>query len=91
MTVLAFEQPVKPTIGRAANGQAFPAVLGLLERALTAGRPVQDLERAITAGVDVWTTQGLNTACAKARGGSGRAAARETGYDLLAEQLGANE
>lgn len=67
LAVLAFEQPVKPTIANA-NGKAFVAVLGLFETALRAGRPVQEIERAIFAGIDVWTTQGVNTSLAKIRG-----------------------
>lgn len=68
LAVLAFEQPVKPTIA-GDKGKAFVAVLGLLRAALAAGRSVQVLEGAIVAGVDVWTTQGLNTAVAKQRNG----------------------
>lgn len=85
LTVLAYEQPVKPTIA-GDKSKAFVAVLGLVERALLAGRSVQAVERAIVAGVDVWTTQGLNTALAKQRGG-GRAARRDQGHDAVLDAL----
>jgi hypothetical protein len=85
LAVLAFEQPVKPTIA-GDDRKRFVAVLGLIEKALRAGRSVQLVEQAIVAGVDVWTTQGLNTALAKLRV-NGRAAQRERGQDALLDAL----
>jgi hypothetical protein len=65
LAVLAMEQPVKPIVRGSPN--PFPAVMALIERALRAGRPVADVERAVARGVDVWTANGLNTAIALAR------------------------
>lgn len=86
LTVLAFEQPVKPTIA-GDDSKRFVAVLGLIEKALTAGRSVQAVERAIVAGVDVWTTQGLNTAIAKLRSSNGRVQRHEAGQDAVLDAL----
>jgi hypothetical protein len=74
LTVLAFEQPVKPNLREGGKG-AFPAAMALLEAQLRAGSTVQALERAIVAGVEVWTKAGLQTAvahAAPAKRGAGR-------------------
>lgn len=86
LTTLAFEQPVKPTVA-GGNGRSFVAVLDLFDAALNAGRTVQEIERAIVAGIDVWTTQGLNTALARQRRRPGKAEERERSYDVLGDRL----
>jgi hypothetical protein len=65
LTVLAFEQPIKPVLRENGKG-AFPAVLSLIEKQLRAGSSVQAIERAIKAGVEVWTQAGLQTSIARA-------------------------
>jgi hypothetical protein len=74
LTILAFEQPEKPDLARA-NGNVFPAVMKLIERALRKGRSVPDVERAIKAGDITWTVAGLQTAISKARPRSGTSGA----------------
>lgn len=69
LAVLAFEQPVKPVLR--SNGDSFSAVLSLLKSQLHAGRTVQAIERAIEAGVDVWTAAGLATSIARAKQAAG--------------------
>lgn len=65
---LAFEQPEKPLVR--SGGDPFSAVLGLFKQALRTGRPVGELEAAVTGGfVEVWTLNGLSTALAKSRKG----------------------
>ena len=65
LTVLAFEQPVKPELART-NGNAFAAALSLIERLLRSGTSDQCIRRAIEQGVAVWTLAGLQTAVAQA-------------------------
>lgn len=84
LAVLAMEQPVKPIIARTAN--PFVAVLTLMRAQLQAGRSVNELERAISAGIDVWTTQGVNTAVARLRP-TGRRAERHEGHNLLVDTI----
>lgn len=60
LAVRAFGREVKPV----ARG-GFVAVLGLIRAQVEAGVPVDRIEAAIDAGVDVWTTAGLSTALAK--------------------------
>ena len=62
LTQLAFEQPLKPAL----HG-GFPAAVGIIESLLEAGNPDSAIEGAIRAGVEVWTTAGLQTAIAKAK------------------------
>jgi hypothetical protein len=64
LAVLAFEQPVKPVLRGGAN--AFPAVRAIFIRLMDNGQSVQAIERAIRAGVEVWTVAGLQTAIAQA-------------------------
>ena len=66
LTVLAFEQPVKPELRDGGRG-AFPAAKAIIERVLRAGTPVGEVEGAIRAGVEVWTLAGLQTAIAKTK------------------------
>jgi hypothetical protein len=66
LTVLAFEQPVKPELRDGGKG-AFPAAMALIERVLRSRTPVADVERAITTGVEVWTLAGLQTAVARSK------------------------
>lgn len=66
LTVLAFEQPVKPEL-RSGKGGTFPAVLGLIERLLRAGHSRQEIEAVILGGVEVWTIAGMQTALARSR------------------------
>jgi hypothetical protein len=66
LTVLAFEQPVKPTLRDGGRG-AFPAARAIIERLLRNGVPVERVEVAIVEGVDVWTVAGLQTAVARSR------------------------
>lgn len=64
LTVLAFEQPVKPDISGDQRG-AFPAAMSLIERRLRAGVPANVLASVIQAGVEVWTLAGIQTAEAR--------------------------
>jgi hypothetical protein len=66
LTVLAFEQGCKPVLR--SDGNAFVAVLGIFDKVLRSGRPVNELERAITGGyIDVWTVAGVTTGISKAK------------------------
>ena len=67
LTKLAFEQPIKPALRAGRKGGEFPAAMGIIERLLAAGHPASTIEGAIRAGVEVWTTAGLETAIAKAK------------------------
>jgi hypothetical protein len=63
LTVLAFEQPVKPELRDGGKG-AFPAAMRIIERVLRSGKSCQQVERAIVDGVEVWTLAGMQTAIA---------------------------
>lgn len=65
LTVLAFEQPIKPTLR--SDGDAFAAVMGIIASKLHAGYSANDLRAVIEAGVDVWTANGLGTALSQRR------------------------
>lgn len=65
LTVLAFEQPVKPVLR--SSGEPFPAVLGIFRRLLEAGVSINDLQAAIVSGIDVWSTAGIQTAIARSK------------------------
>lgn len=64
LTVLAFEQPIKPTLRNGGKG-AFPAVMAIFHELLVAGHVVGDIERAIRQGITVWTIGGIQTSIAR--------------------------
>lgn len=81
---------MKPEIREGGKG-AFPAVLNLIKRVLNSGRTVQELERAIDAGVDVWTLAGLQTSIAHANPRQRQRARAEPSLEDNLRTLAANE
>lgn len=84
---LAWDQPVKPTIRAGGKGSPFMAVVALLRASLDAGTPPEALERAIRAGVEVWTTAGLATAVARTRPRNGRSGDHQRSVLATARRL----
>ena len=66
LATLAFEQVPKPDIANT-RGDPFLAVMGLFERRLRSGVPVNLLRDVIRAGIEVWTLPGIQTSEAKFR------------------------
>lgn len=67
LTQLAFEQLEKPVLRLNPGGNVFMAAMGVIETVLRSGTPLTDIERAILAGVEVWSIDGLRTSVAKTR------------------------
>lgn len=86
LTVVAFEQPIKPTLARS-NGNAFAAVLAMIRSQLVAGHSDQAIRAAIERGVEVWTLAGLQTAIAHANPRARQRAPRDGDGRTLGELL----